>query len=182
MLERAPGSPRSSRGQIGATTDDRRARVVIVGGGIAGVEGLLGLHELAGDRVDLTLISPEPGLTYKPLLVEELFFSTPAPRHDLAELCDQLGARFVHQAVIGLHAAEKFVALADGSELAYDLLVICVGACCRPAYTNAITFPSPEPRLRVEDLIGAAGDATGRIAFVVPPGRAGHCRSTSWRC
>ena len=31
--------------------------VVVVGGGVAGLEALLALRDLAGDRIDLTLIS-----------------------------------------------------------------------------------------------------------------------------
>jgi sulfide:quinone oxidoreductase len=34
--------------------------VVIVGGGVAGLEALLGLRAMAGDRVQLTLAAPEP--------------------------------------------------------------------------------------------------------------------------
>jgi sulfide:quinone oxidoreductase len=33
-------------------------RFVIAGGGVAGLEALLALHALAGDRVELTLVSP----------------------------------------------------------------------------------------------------------------------------
>ena len=34
-------------------------RVLIAGGGVAGLEALLALRDLAGDRVELTLLSPE---------------------------------------------------------------------------------------------------------------------------
>ena len=36
-----------------------RFRVVIAGGGVAGLEALLALRDMAGDRVDLTLLAPE---------------------------------------------------------------------------------------------------------------------------
>ena len=48
-------------------------RALIAGGGVAGVELLLGLGELAGERVEITMLAPEPEFTYTPLLVEELF-------------------------------------------------------------------------------------------------------------
>ena len=35
-------------------------RVLIAGGGVAGVECLLGLHQLAGDAVGVTLLSERP--------------------------------------------------------------------------------------------------------------------------
>jgi hypothetical protein len=48
-------------------------RVVICGGGIAGVEGLLRLRRLACDAVDVTLISPQKESVYRPLAVFEPF-------------------------------------------------------------------------------------------------------------
>ena len=50
-----------------------RFEVVICGGGIAGVEGLLRLRRLAGGEVQLTLVSPELHLVYRPLAVLEPF-------------------------------------------------------------------------------------------------------------
>ena len=55
-------------------------RVVIVGGGVAGLEALLALHDLAAGRVETTLVAPEPDFLYKPLLVEEPFDLAPAER------------------------------------------------------------------------------------------------------
>ena len=34
-------------------------RVVIAGGGVAGLEALIGLRETASERLDLTLMSPQ---------------------------------------------------------------------------------------------------------------------------
>ena len=34
-------------------------RVVIAGGGVAALETLIALRDLAGDRVDITLVAPE---------------------------------------------------------------------------------------------------------------------------
>ena len=45
-------------------------RVVIAGGGVAGLETLMGLRGLAGDRVALTLLAPEDQLIYRPLTVD----------------------------------------------------------------------------------------------------------------
>ena len=61
-------------------------QVVIVGGGVAGLETLLALDDLAGERVALTLVAPQPDFVYKPLLVEEPFDLGPAERHELEPL------------------------------------------------------------------------------------------------
>ncbi|MGZ5337337.1 MAG: NAD(P)/FAD-dependent oxidoreductase [Solirubrobacterales bacterium] len=146
------------------------ARVVIAGGGIAGVEALLGLRQLAGDRVELTLVSPQPEFTYKPMLVDEPFDLGPAERHELAALTGEMGARFVLQALGSVSPAEHRVELGDGSTLDYDQLVVCLGGRFRPAFDLGTTFPGPEP-LRIDDVIErAAAEFDGRVAFVVPPG------------
>ena len=46
-------------------------RVLIAGGGVAGLETLMALHARAGDRVELTLVAPEDEFVYRPLEVEE---------------------------------------------------------------------------------------------------------------
>jgi sulfide:quinone oxidoreductase len=46
-------------------------RVLVAGGGVAGREGLLALRDIAGDRVELTLLSPEEEFVYRPMAVAE---------------------------------------------------------------------------------------------------------------
>lgn len=79
-------------------------RIVILGGGVAGLEALMALHDLAGDRAELTLVAPEPDFVYKPLLVEEPFDLGPAERHALGPLAGEIGAEFVQQAVTSVQA------------------------------------------------------------------------------
>ena len=61
-------------------------RVVVAGGGVAGLEALLALHALAGDKVDLTLVSPTPDFVYRPLAVAEPFALGHQRRTPLAHL------------------------------------------------------------------------------------------------
>lgn len=147
------------------------AQVVIAGGGIAGLEGLLAIHDLAADRVEVTLVAPTPEFVYKPLTVEEPFSARPAEHRELAPIAAELGARFVQQPVTGVNPEERQVELGDGSALDYDMLLVAVGARARPAYSNAITFEVTGEPLRIEGLLDRARSAEeGRIAFVVPPG------------
>ena len=41
------------------------ANVLIVGGGVAALETLMALRDLAGDRVGVTLVAPEPDFVYE---------------------------------------------------------------------------------------------------------------------
>ena len=89
-------------------------RVAIVGGGVAGLEALLALHDLAGDRAEVTLVAPDPDFLYKPLLVEEPFDLGPAEQHALAPVAEELGARFLLRAVRRVDAAAHALDLGDG--------------------------------------------------------------------
>ena len=143
-------------------------QVVIVGGGVAGLEALMALHDLAGDRAEVTLVAPDPDFLYKPLLVEEPFDLGPAERHELAPLAEELGARFVQQAAKGVDPDEHTLELSDGSTLTYDFLVVCAGGRFRPALERALTFPSGGEQLRIDELL--QGEGQRRIAFVAPSG------------
>ena len=54
-------------------TGRRRFRRRDLWGGIAGIEGLLRLRRLAGDQLDMILLSPADYLVYRPLAVLEPF-------------------------------------------------------------------------------------------------------------
>jgi sulfide:quinone oxidoreductase len=149
--------------------NDAGARICIVGGGVAGVEALLALRDMARDRAGVTLIAPEPDFVYKPLLVEEPFGLGPPEQYALEPLATEVGAEFLLRAATEVKPGEHQLELDDGSTLDYDYLVVCVGGRYVPAYSNAITFPNPAKPLGIDEVIERAAAASGRIAFVVPP-------------
>jgi sulfide:quinone oxidoreductase len=145
--------------------------VLIAGGGIAGLEALIALRDLAPERVSLTLVSPDPDFSYKPLTVEEPFTFQPAERRALLPVAEEFGARFRQQAVAGFRPGDHAAELADGSEIRYDAALVCVGARQRSAFRDAITFGASGQALEIDDVLReSAGQDPRRIAFVVPPG------------
>ena len=68
-----------------------RHRVLIAGGGIAGLEALLALSDLAADRVEITVIAPANEFVYKPLAVEEPFAPGTVERRELAPIVEGEG-------------------------------------------------------------------------------------------
>ncbi len=144
-------------------------RVVIAGGGVAGLEALLALSDLAGDRAALTLVDPEPDFLYKPLLVEEPFDLGPAARHELQPLAAEKGATFIQRGIASVTPQDHRVELDDGSSLDYDFLVVCAGGRFVPAIEGATTFPSPDP-FSPDRLLDRAEQADRRLVFVVPAG------------
>jgi sulfide:quinone oxidoreductase len=156
---------------------EQRPQVVIAGGGIAGIEALLAVRDLAGDRADLTLLARDPEFTYKPMIVEEPFTSQPAQRAELRPLLDSVGGRFVAGALSRVDPDGRTVSVADSvdlggdGELSYDYLVVCLGGRPTPAYERVLTFSAAGPELSVDSLLDEAEQhPSARLAFVVPPG------------
>ncbi len=148
-----------------------KPRVLIAGGGIAGMEALLALAHLAGDRVELVLVAPEPDFRYRPMAVDEPFSFTPYERRALAPAVEEAGGRFVETGLRAIRAADHVAELDDGSEVEYEAAIVCVGARARPPFEHAFTFTVPGPQLEFADLLARAREAEPhRIAFVAPPG------------
>ena len=113
----------------------RPARVVIAGGGIAAVEALLALRSLAPTQLDVVVVAPDEDLVYRPLTVHEPFSEPSAKRYRLQGICDDLGAILHADELRAVDGARREIATASGERIAYDALVIAVGARppCAPA-------------------------------------------------
>ncbi|MET0973371.1 MAG: FAD-dependent oxidoreductase [Thermoleophilaceae bacterium] len=153
-------------------------KTVILGGGIAGLEALLALRDLAPGRTEVTLIAPNSRFTYKPLIVEEPFTFQPAEHRELEPTVREVGGRFVLGVVDAVHPESQTIVVSDDErryvhELPYDLLIVCVGGRSRAVYKHAATFRfrSVGDPLEVDDLIAQAeAHDSRRVGFVVPPG------------
>ena len=145
-------------------------RVLIAGGGVAGLEALLAMHDLAGDRVQLTLLSPQREFRYRPMATAVPFARGHMQVLDLADTVRETGATFVRGTLAEVDAAAREAVLADGSRLGYDALLVAVGAASEPAYGRVTTWT---PELDREVFGGLLADLeegyAKRVAFIVPP-------------
>jgi NADH dehydrogenase FAD-containing subunit len=82
-----------------------RFRVVIAGGGVAGLETLMALHGLAGDRAELTLVAPQDKFVYRLLGAEEPFGRV--RRVSLDAAARDAGAAFIAGTVDMVHPTGK---------------------------------------------------------------------------
>ncbi|HYM58976.1 MAG TPA: FAD-dependent oxidoreductase [Solirubrobacteraceae bacterium] len=154
-------------------TETTTPRVVIAGGGVAALETLIALRDLAGDRVDITLVAPADAFTERPMTVAEPFGEGHARRYELAEIAKNFGARLVRDSVVGVDPETHRVDCQSGEELTYDHLVLAVGAKARPAYTHAITFGQDPSEDALHGLLADIESGyADHVAFVVPSGTA----------
>src|ERR1700760_2909064 len=90
-------------------------RIVIVGGGYVGMYTALGLQtKLSRGRAEITVIDPQPNMTYQPFLPEAAAGNV-EPRHVVVPLRRVLRkCRIVTAAVTGITHASKSVTVQPG--------------------------------------------------------------------
>ena len=109
-------------------TPDHRPRVVIVGGGFAGLNAAKALAHLP---VEVTVVDRRNHYTFQPLLYQvALAVLSPA---DIAQpirtiLRHQSNTQVLMDEVVAIDAAARQVSLASGARLPFDYLVLATGA------------------------------------------------------
>jgi len=144
-------------------------KVLIAGGGVAGLEAAFALRELAGERVSVTVLAPASEFVYRPNAVKEPFTRGYAHRYPLAALAAEAGAELVHDALDRVDVDRRLAYTTAGAELSYDALLLGLGAQLGQRYEHVTTVD--DARID-EHLHGLVQDVEGgyvkRLAFVVP--------------
>jgi sulfide:quinone oxidoreductase len=147
--------------------------VLIAGGGVAGLETLLALRALAGDRVDITLLAPELKFVNRSMAVDQPFRVQRGRGLRLEDTAAELGARWHRGAVDRVEHDRHRVVTRDGHELPYDRLVLALGAHPEREWRSegVLTYhggrDGPNYRLLLHRLREGQVD---KLAFVRPAG------------
>ncbi|HZE06780.1 MAG TPA: FAD-dependent oxidoreductase [Solirubrobacteraceae bacterium] len=158
----------------GTGHQQRRAgdlHVVIAGSGFAAVEAMLALSAQGGDRVTLTLVSPEARFVCRPVAPQEVFGETRPQRHDLQTIMSDLGVRYRRGRLEAVAPEQRWIRMTSGARVPYDALILAIGARARVAIPGALTFrdqrDAPLLRRVLEDL---DQDRIRSLVFALPAG------------
>ena len=150
-----------------------RIKVVIVGGGVAALEGALALRALASEAVDVELVAPEQEFTYRPMLVAEPFGHGSVRTFPLQRLAQAAGASFREAIVTGVETEDRFVRTASADAIRYDEVLLAPGAVPVTAVPGALCFRGPAEAGELERIMDdAERGKLDRIVFAVPAGAA----------
>lgn len=117
-----------------------KSRVLIAGGGVAALEAVLALRELAADRLAVEVFSPRRELVYRPYAVGEPYGAAHVRTYDLERLLEQCGATFHQDSIASVERDLRLAVTHDGERYPYDHLIVCPGAKLLWPVPGAATF------------------------------------------
>ena len=157
--------------------------VVIAGGGIAALEALLGVRQLAPEAVRIQLLAPEREFVHRPMFVAEPFGIGEAQRSSSPRSPPTTAPCFGKGALESVDTTGRTLLTSEGDEVRYDALLVAVGARPVPAIAGALTFGDPNEREFFTALLDQLGRRPGeQLAFLVPPEVKWSLAAYGWRC
>lgn len=145
-------------------------KVVIAGGGVAALEALLALRELAEERVEIDLLTPNSEFAYRPMELAAMFRDERVRRFDLNRIAADQGARLVCDRLEAVWPGNR-LATRSGAKLPYDSLLIAIGARLRVGVPGAVTVAAPGFRNDFARLMNDLESGYARrLALVAPAG------------
>jgi sulfide:quinone oxidoreductase len=158
----------SSRATSPLASPDR-LRVIVAGGGVAGLETVLALADLAPGLLETTLIAPNDEFVYRPMVVREPFANGAARRYPLEPIVSDAGATLLHGELGWIDPVARTIHTEAGEALEYDALVLALGAKVTECYPHALTIDDRDMDETFHGLIqDVEGDFIHKLAFVMP--------------
>ncbi len=143
--------------------------VLIVGGGVAGLEAALALRELGGERIATTMIAPNPEFVYRPMTVREPFGYAEARRYPLDELARDIGVELRVDSFKWLDPERSLLHTEAGDHLSYDAILLALGARLHARFEHALTVDDARLDELLHGLIQDVEDGyVQRLAFIAP--------------
>jgi sulfide:quinone oxidoreductase len=153
---------------MSGSSNRNATRIVIVGGGVAGLEAALALRELAGERVEIKLLAPQRTFVDRPMTVLEPFGGPPAGQFAVSDILSEDVSHSL-DSVTWIDRVHRQAHTRSGPPIDYDALLLCPGAAAIPAYPSAITVSGASQDATLAGMVADVdAGAVRRVAFVVP--------------
>lgn len=150
-------------------TRAERLRVLIAGGGVAALEAMLTLSELAGGRVQMELIAPNDEFVYQALAVAAPFGAAEPRRVRVELVARDAGAIHRRNSLVAVDAERREVRLETGESIPFDALLVAIGADRVPDLPGAFTYRGAMDNRDFSEVIHEAeAGRIERLAFAVP--------------
>jgi sulfide:quinone oxidoreductase len=150
-------------------SSDHQTRVLIVGGGVAALEGALGLSQLAAGLVHTTLLAPGDEFVYRPVSVGEPFGHEVARSYPLRRIVADLDIEHDRDSLKWVDPHERVVHTEQGRALEYDALLLALGARLYSSFEHSLTL---DPGKLDEQLHGLIQDLelglVHSVVFIIP--------------
>ena len=145
--------------------------VCVVGGGTAGLEGLLLARRLLGSAADLCLIVPDRMFRYRPMSPDSLFRPAKERGLAIADIVSEAGSRWVADRAVLVDEEQRSVVTRDGETVTFDFLLLAVGARPRRALRQGYLWARGDDPVFLDQILGELAAGTVRnVAVVVPRG------------
>lgn len=148
-----------------------KARVLIAGAGMAGIEAALALRDLAGELVEVEMRDPRREFAFRPFAVGEPYGAARVFRYDMEALAARCGASFHADEIVSVEPGQRLATTRDGERLSYDFLLLATGVRMLWAVPGAVTFWGAVDEGQVGDVV--ADLRAGRLrslVFTMPTG------------
>jgi sulfide:quinone oxidoreductase len=148
---------------------DVMPRIVIAGGGIAGLEALVALRAHLGPKVDIDVLEANRDLVERQRAVTEPFDAVAPRRFELTRIASDHAAHLRPDRLASVEPGERRVRTVRGDTLAYDALLVAVGARSDIAIPGALTFSGPRDVGAFKKLLDEIdAGRVARVAFALP--------------
>ena len=145
--------------------------MLIIGGGVGGVEAMVALHDLCGDRVEIAVHAPRREFLYRPLAVTEPFGVGEVLKFDLQQLTERCDASFSLDSIVSVDTDRQRATTHDGDGVEYDYLVVASGARMLWTVPGAATFWGGSDEDVSADVVRELQAGTLRkVIFTMPAG------------
>jgi sulfide:quinone oxidoreductase len=146
-------------------------RVVIGGGGVAGIEAALALRDLSGEKLEIEVHCPRREFLYRPYAVGEPFGAAEVRQYDLDTIAERAGFELKLSSLKSVDPTEKRISTFD-EDVDYDHLIIATGVKLLWSIPGVTIFWGGPDEFDSELVVRhLGGKELKRLVFTMPAGR-----------